>query len=83
MHQEIKLWVGDPPQNCDICRGVIVGAFVDGVVGQSKRWACLCLHCHGKWGYGLGEGNGQRYERQLPTGLGGDGLHAKWVKVEG
>ena len=58
-----KVWCGDPPETCDICKAPITSAFVDGRTSMGP-WANMCLKCHAAKGTGLGTGCGQQYEKQ-------------------
>lgn len=91
-----KVWFGQPPATCDICRKAITIAFVDGHTSMGP-WANMCLQCHASHGTGLGTGCGQQYEKEAKTWDGhsfnqcedsaecmqhGDKL-PQWVKVRG
>jgi hypothetical protein len=67
-------WIGDPPDQCNICGSEITTTFVDGRTRAHGSWACMCLACHQGYGVGLGTGNGQVFTKQ------DDG---QWLKVEG
>jgi hypothetical protein len=57
------------PSHCDMCHMTLteVGdTYVDGKT-TSGPWANMCLRCHKAYGFGLGTGKGQRYQRQ-PSG---------------
>ena len=73
----IKVWFGEVPSNCDLCRIHIKDSFVDGRTSRGP-WACMCVSCHDRYGVGLGTGRGQRYEVQQ---WGGD--NPRWIKVQG
>jgi len=90
----MQMWMGAAPRLCDLCRKRITNAFVDGrtYTGSVRglpggRWTCMCLGCHAKHGTGLGQANGQQYERREvpaengPQGSGG--VRLAWVKVQG
>ncbi len=53
----------NPPKACDLCKGEITNAFVDGKTVYAGSWANMCPKCHHKYGIGLGAGKGQRYEK--------------------
>jgi hypothetical protein len=53
----------NPPLNCDICKVSLPRCFVDGKTVMGP-WACMCLGCFSKYGVGIGQGKGQRYEKQ-------------------
>jgi hypothetical protein len=67
------IWIGTPPEICDINREPIVDEFIDGKT-RAGPWGNMCPKCHKIFGVGLGTGYGQRYKKQ------DDG---KWLKVEG
>jgi hypothetical protein len=68
------IWIGDPPDICDINREPIVDEFIDGKT-RAGPWANMCPKCYKIFGVGrLGTGFGQRYKKQ------DDGT---WLKVEG
>jgi hypothetical protein len=73
MAKDKKTWIGAPPEKCDITGEPINGTFIDGCTVFNGSWAIMCPKCHEKYGTGLGEGKGQKYEKQ-----GND-----YVKVEG
>jgi len=56
-------WLSEIPTKCDICHEPIKGAFVDGKT-QMGPWALMCEECHEKFGFGLGIGNGQKYQAE-------------------
>jgi hypothetical protein len=60
---KIKIWLGDPPTECDLCHAPIKRSFVDGKTTFGP-WANMCLLCHLQHGVGLGLGYGQQYERK-------------------
>ena len=70
--KHVKMWLGSPPLECDVCRQPITKKFIDGAT-QAGPWGCLCPECHRTQGRGLGVGRGQQYEKQ-----GSD-----WVKTGG
>lgn len=53
-------WCGEVPTNCDICRGLIGKAFIDGKTVMGP-WANMCESCHALHGVGLGTGRGQKF----------------------
>jgi hypothetical protein len=82
---EKKVWCGDAPKTCDMCKGPIVKAFIDGVV-RGGGWACMCSTCFARHGVGVGTGRGQRYEMQqrlVRECVGADEFVTEWVKVAG
>jgi hypothetical protein len=48
---------------CDICKKEDCNPIIDGAT-RFGPWANMCEKCFGKVGIGLGEGRGQRYEKQ-------------------
>jgi hypothetical protein len=58
---ERRRWLSDPPKTCQLCHRAIRTAFVDGAT-RGGPWANMCLPCHASNGYGLGTGQGQRYD---------------------
>ena len=56
------LWIGPPPAKCDVCHEPIQRMFFD-CLTDFGPWGCLCPSCHALHGYGIGQGRGQRYER--------------------
>jgi hypothetical protein len=68
-----RLWIGSPPQACDLCREPLTDHFYD---ARTRRgpWACLCHACFQEQGVGLGTGCGQEYRQRA------DG---RFVKVAG
>ena len=69
---ELKTWIGEPPDKCDICSGPLNGVFVDGATRMGP-WANMCAGCFRTYGIGIGTGKGQEYNL---TGT-------QWVKVAG
>jgi len=70
-----KFWIGSFPRSCDICCNQITTNFVDGIIVRGGcGWAIVCVECHKKYGFGLGVGKGQKYEKQ-PNG--------KFLKIAG
>lgn len=55
-----RYWMGSKPVVCDICKGDLVDEFVDGATRRGP-WGMMCLKCHAMFGFGLGEGVGQKY----------------------
>jgi hypothetical protein len=56
-----RKWTGPLPDKCQLCDTQLKGHhWVD---GRCKRgsWAYMCLRCHAEYGYGLGTGQGQKY----------------------
>lgn len=55
--------------DCDICgcRLQSRGLWIDGRVGESLKWANMCVDCFNDRGVGIGFGKGQLYARQ-PNG---------------
>jgi len=68
-----NVWMSPPPEKCDIRGEPIIDVFIDGRNQINGKWGCMCPACFESYGYGLGTGLGQRYEKQ------GD----LWVKTEG
>jgi len=68
-----KYWLGDPGTQCQICNGEFGNTFIDGAT-RFGPWAIMCLRCSVLHGTGLGQGRGQKYQKQ-PDG--------KWLKVGG
>ena len=58
-----KLWIGTPPEKCDVCDAPIENLFYDAKT-RYRVWACLCQPCFERVGVGLGTGLGQRFEKQ-------------------
>lgn len=56
-------WLGTPPDKCDLCSRPIGEFFIDGKTNQGP-WAIMCEKCHDYYGYGLGVGRGQKYDRE-------------------
>lgn len=59
-----KVWLGPPPDKCDICEAKIKDSFVDGKTHMGP-WACMCIECHEVEGVGFGMGKGQLFRRSL------------------
>jgi hypothetical protein len=68
-----KYWAGPAPKACDITGEAITDCFIDGATTQGP-WANMTPKSHKKYGRGLGQGRGQKYEKQE------DG---KWLKTGG
>lgn len=68
-----RYWCGPAPEKCDICSVPIKDVFIDGATRRGP-WANMCPTCHMFNGRGLGQGSGQKYEKQ-------DG--GKWLKTGG
>lgn len=62
-----KIWHGTPPTQCDLCQNKIAHQFIDGKT-QMGPWANMCPNCFTVHGIQLGEGFGQKYERD-ETGI--------------
>lgn len=79
----IKRWLGDVPEVCDLDpTHKITNTFIDGRVREAGSWANMCPDCHGKYGVGLGQGYGQKYQRTSTVdGKGNPVTH--WIKVGG
>jgi hypothetical protein len=57
-----KYWQGEI-DNCDICKEPIGSTFVDGATILGP-WANMCFpKCFGKYGRGIGQGVGQKYQK--------------------
>lgn len=69
-----KIWLGEPPEVCDICSMPIKIDFIDGRT-DSGHWATMCPLCFAKHGVGFGTGRGQHYLH--------DHVSGKWVKING
>lgn len=57
-------WIGDVPEKCDLCRGLMRSHgehWVDGKVRGFGPWANMCERCFEECGVGLGTGIGQKY----------------------
>jgi len=56
-------WIGQLPTKCDLCKEPLTEGFYDGktIFGP---WAVMCLLCHRDAGVGIGEGRGQRYDKE-------------------
>jgi len=65
-----KRWMGTPPEKCDLCEKKLEEVFVDGKTKQGP-WGILCSKCHAKYGCGLGEGLGQKYNLKTKEKLEG------------
>ena len=57
------LWMGEAPEECQLCNAKIEHVFVDGKIEFSGAWAIMCPACALLNGVGLGEGKGQFYGR--------------------
>ena len=59
-------WCGDMPTHCDICQHDIGHVFIDGMIVsvEARPWGIMCEFCHVLHGNGLGEGKGQKYQKQ-------------------
>jgi len=68
-----RYWTGNPGHECNVCHQNWGKTFVDGATSMGP-WANMCTECHRRYGRGLGEGKGQRYEKQ-PDG--------RWLKTGG
>lgn len=66
-----KRWFGTWPAKCDVCSTQLhnMEYFVDG--RTDRGWALMCPTCHGMIGYGLGTGNGQKYDSKTRIKLKG------------
>lgn len=55
---------------CDLCGKPFGKYFIDGktILGP---WALMCETCHTTFGYGLGIGNGQKYDTKTKVKVGG------------
>ena len=56
-------WIGSRPDACDCCYRPVDYFFVDGRT-RFGPWAIMCSDCEPRVGTGVGEGRGQRFERQ-------------------
>jgi hypothetical protein len=65
--------MGTTPVSCDVCSKPFETSFIDGAT-RGGPWANMCLRCHREIGAGIGQGQGQLYQRQT------DG---RWLKTEG
>jgi len=89
MSNEVKYWIGPAPDQCDVCKGsfkapmradimfdAVVSLPTSRTLAPTKRsiWANVCTDCFLQFGTGLGQGRGQKYEKQQ------DG---RWLKVAG
>ena len=63
MANKNNFWCGPAPQNCDIYGEFITDTFIDGRT-EMGPWAIMCEKCLGLIGVGLGNGLGQKYQRQ-------------------
>lgn len=77
---KVVKWMGSPPEVCDMshdpivrCAEKIGNQFYDARTKQGQ-WGNLCPKCFGRWGVGLGTGQGQWYKKAV------DG---NFYKVEG
>lgn len=68
-----KIWLCDPPVDCNICHTQPLTTFVDGGT-QMGPWAIMCPKCHKMFGLGLGTGKGQEYTQQPDQ---------TWLKTKG
>jgi len=57
---EKKKWIGSEPKKCDYCGHDFHKVFIDGKTVMGP-WALLCEFCHNRYGVGLGQGKGQKY----------------------
>ena len=69
--ESVKLYLGRVPEQCDLCKCLIINTFIDGVTKMGP-WANMCPSCHASHGRGLGIGKGQMYSKRA------DG---RWEKV--
>jgi hypothetical protein len=70
-----KYWTGEIGE-CDICGHRFWDIMYDAhiIVDGGKTWANVCQECFDDFGFGLGQGLGQRYAKQV------DG---RWLKTGG
>lgn len=66
-------WTGDVPEYCQLTRKLLTHTFIDGKTKMGP-WAIMSEDAHAKYGVGLGQGKGQKYQHQR---------NGKWLKVEG
>lgn len=63
-----KKWIGESPKTCGICGTKLKRVFVDALVRAPHWprgiWAFTCELCHTQYGFGLGTGLGQKYEKK-------------------
>lgn len=72
-----RVWVGEAPTHCDLCKQRLLHSFVDGRTRMGP-WAIMCPTCRLNYGpLELGPGRGQKYERR------GEGPTTRWVKTAG
>jgi len=72
-----RYWMGDPPDRCDLNPShKIEDTFVDGATDRGP-WANMCPKCHRAHGRGIGQGQGQRYEKREVEG------RTRWLKTAG
>jgi len=68
-----RVWIGRPPDHCDICKVPFENVFIDGKTKHGS-WGNLCSECHELEGVGFGTGRGQKYELNE---------FGEWIKTEG
>jgi len=58
-----RKWASELPDRCQLCAMRLEDN--DWVDGKTERgsWAHMCLRCHEEYGYGLGTGCGQRWNK--------------------
>jgi hypothetical protein len=56
-----RYWLS--PAKCDVCNNTTMPQMVDGKTHQGP-WALMCGPCYKVLGVGIGQGNGQLYDRQ-------------------
>jgi hypothetical protein len=60
---EVKRWLSEMPASCDICHIPLKGLpFIDGKTSMGP-WGIMCRDCHQSYGFGLGTGKGQKYDK--------------------
>lgn len=63
-------WLSELPKDCQICNKPFGKYFIDGRTIYIS-WALMCEKCHDRFGFGLGIGNGQKYETKTKKGVEG------------
>jgi hypothetical protein len=56
------IWIGNPPEQCDLCGAGLEDVFYDAKT-HGGPWGFLCVRCFKAHGIGLGMGRGQKYRR--------------------
>ena len=76
-----KKWQGAKPE-CDLCGQPPQEFFVDGQVKGHSSWALMCQDCFPRYGRGLGEGVGQKYDAKTLKKIGSEAPVETWRDIE-